>query len=313
MKKNKLLLTIITLCFLYLQGTSQVSQYSSVRKYMGKGRTSTLDSSGLRIIYSLNYIPDSLNPKQVMKDQKILLIGSTMNHFHSEYVRQNDLAMTKDFDQGRNSASLKFPADVQGEGYDIYTNYLVVGQLTVRERITNLSTYKYTEPAEIPQWSMSGDTMRVLSYLCYKATCHYRGRDWEAWYAFDIPVNSGPWKLCGLPGLILKAVDSRNHYVFECVGIEQLQNKQPIIIMKSDATECSREEYRKAQKQFYENYVNTLLTMGFNIYVRDQSDKQVEYLPTPNKKFEDQHLSWSFNIDVADRYRKIPYNPIELE
>ena len=37
----------------------------------------------------------------------------------------------------------------------------------------------------------------------------------------DIPISDGPWKLCGLPGLILRAYDHSNSFIFNCVGIYQ--------------------------------------------------------------------------------------------
>ncbi|RQE01044.1 GLPGLI family protein, partial [Prevotella intermedia] len=44
-----------------------------------------------------------------------------------------------------------------------------------------------------------------LGMECKKATTNFRGRYWEVWYTEDIPISQGPWKLCGLPGMILKA------------------------------------------------------------------------------------------------------------
>ena len=37
------------------------------------------------------------------------------------------------------------------------------------------------------------------------ATTHFRGRDWKVWFSEEIPLPLGPWKLGGLPGLILAA------------------------------------------------------------------------------------------------------------
>lgn len=34
------------------------------------------------------------------------------------------------------------------------------------------------------------------------ATTQFRGLTYTAWFALDIPINEGPWKFHGLPGLI---------------------------------------------------------------------------------------------------------------
>ena len=66
-----------------------------------------------------------------------------------------------------------------------------------------------TETIHFQNWEITEDTMTVLNYLCHKATTSFRGRDYVAWFTLDIPVNEGPWKLYGLPGLILKVVGLR--------------------------------------------------------------------------------------------------------
>ena len=55
-------------------------------------------------------------------------------------------------------------------------------------------------------WEICEDTVQtILGYTCHRATTKFRGREWEVWYADDIPTSLGPWKLNGLPGLILQA------------------------------------------------------------------------------------------------------------
>lgn len=69
-------------------------------------------------------------------------------------------------------------------------------------------------------WKISPDTKNISGYLCIKATTLFRGREWVAWFVPDIPVPFGPWKLHGLPGLIVEAYDTSNKYTFKLVKIE---------------------------------------------------------------------------------------------
>jgi GLPGLI family protein len=47
------------------------------------------------------------------------------------------------------------------------------------------------------------DLKKINGYVCNRATTHFRGRDYEAWFTPEIPVTFGPFKFKGLPGLIL--------------------------------------------------------------------------------------------------------------
>ena len=79
--------------------------------------------------------------------------------------------------------------------------------------------YAYTESTEMPAWHIQSETKEVMGYSCQLATCDFRGRQWYAWFSTDIPVNEGPWKLFGLPGLVLEAYDSKKHYAYKAVGL----------------------------------------------------------------------------------------------
>ena len=77
----------------------------------------------------------------------------------------------------------------------------------------------YTEPVQYLQWTLEDKYQVILGYKCQLATCHWRGRDFEAWFAADIPVRLGPWTFGGLPGLILKLNDTQNLYTWEAVEL----------------------------------------------------------------------------------------------
>jgi GLPGLI family protein len=121
----------------------------------------------------------------------------------------------------------------------IYMNY-PEGQFSAFDKVV---PQRYLVKGELKpiDWTLTEDTMTIGGYLCYKAMGKYAGRTWTAWYTEDIPMSAGPWKLCGLPGMILKAVDAENIHSFCFSGLinrtsvvryEVAINYQPISSMK---------------------------------------------------------------------------------
>src|SRR6202012_1971107 len=70
-------------------------------------------------------------------------------------------------------------------------------------------------------WKTSGDTATFGGLHCQKATCHFKGRDYIAWFCPDLPVHVGPWKLNGLPGVIVEAYDAKKDVVFKFDHVEK--------------------------------------------------------------------------------------------
>lgn len=81
--------------------------------------------------------------------------------------------------------------------------------------------YFVGEPMPDFAWQLEGDTMSVDGYLCQKAVGKYGGRTWIAWFAEDVAAPYGPWKLRGLPGMILRAGDSEGVFSFDFAGLQR--------------------------------------------------------------------------------------------
>ena len=75
--------------------------------------------------------------------------------------------------------------------------------------------------ADLFDWQLLDGDSTICEYPCKKAVANFRGRTWTVWYTLDLPYSDGPWKFCGLPGLILSAKESEGIFSFSCVGIEQ--------------------------------------------------------------------------------------------
>ena len=81
------------------------------------------------------------------------------------------------------------------------------------------SRYRCLDSMAVFQWTLLPDTATVCGYLCHKATAPFRGRVWTVWWSDEIPIDAGPWKLQGLPGLILKAQDDKGMHHIEATSI----------------------------------------------------------------------------------------------
>lgn len=70
------------------------------------------------------------------------------------------------------------------------------------------------EPLSKIKWEISKEQKKIGNFTCTKATTTFRGRVFIAWFTNEIPLPFGPWKLQGLPGLILEAHDPKKEIYF---------------------------------------------------------------------------------------------------
>lgn len=120
----------------------------------------------------------------------------------------------------------------------------------------------YTEPMDELQWQISDSTATILGYDCVMASADYHGRKWTAWFAPDIPVPFGPWKLHGLPGLILKA-KTGNGSEFVATG---LANTGRIMtpIYSPDSYQKTERKKALAEDEYYLNNMEAIIQAKYN-------------------------------------------------
>lgn len=99
-------------------------------------------------------------------------------------------------------------------------------------------------------WIIDTATKKVDELVCKKATCNFRGRNYVAWYAPDIPISMGPWKMGGLPGLIIELEDDKRIMVIKLGEI-----RHGTVPFKMPSAKVDRQEFLKMQKKGLENFV----------------------------------------------------------
>lgn len=74
----------------------------------------------------------------------------------------------------------------------------------------------------IQSWKIKNDMKEICGHICMnaQATDTLRKQNIEAWFALDIPVNTGPERFKGLPGLILEVNINEGAYIMSADKIE---------------------------------------------------------------------------------------------
>ena len=108
--------------------------------------------------------------------------------------------------------------------------------------------FKYVKDntIDIP-WDIAEETKMIGVYKVQKATAHFRGRDYTAWFTPQIPLPYGPWKLVGLPGLILEAYDTDKEIYWYFKNIEY-PTKHSYLLKPIDNPKSSWISYEEHKK-----------------------------------------------------------------
>lgn len=117
------------------------------------------------------------------------------------------------------------------------------GKYTYYKQVLS-SGLKYEDQIPIIEWQLIDGTKTICEYECRQAIGSIYGRTWTVWYTTELPLNYGPYILCGLPGLIMAAKDSEGLFDFNVVGIEKAPKNTFISIYEeSNHQKCSRKRF----------------------------------------------------------------------
>ncbi|WP_199117451.1 GLPGLI family protein [Pedobacter sp. ASV28] len=184
------------------------------------------DKAIARVRYTFSHMQDTTEREKFYTENMLLVIGKNASVYTSYDKINRDFELRKQLEeqiknQAGISGSITIPRiaskPVTSVDYFYFANE---NKFYTKERI--LSNYLIEETAPKINWKIAKDTASFSGVKCQKATAYFKGRNWTAWFAPELPFQSGPWKLNGLPGLIIEAYDAKNEVKFQFAGIDKV-------------------------------------------------------------------------------------------
>ena len=163
--------------------------------------------------------------------------------------------------------------------------------------------YETHDPLGKIDWTLTEDTLTISGLLCHRATGKLYGKQWTAWYTEEIPSSAGPWKLRGLPGLIVKAEDSEK---IHCFTLYETKNEVRDINM------IGNPEYQKLSRQKLMKFKKK--TLGNSRYPKEPT----YYVPKGADDVAEVNLNGTMYYVGMNSHMMLPqkshvYQPLELE
>jgi len=216
-----------------------------------------------KAIYSITYLADSTDIYSDKSEKMLLYIGKKHTLFESVNNRYNN-SIKKDYSNNTiQDLSKKYNSTSRDRKrtrfeYKIYTT---LNKIKVIDFIFS-DKYVYDEKVNL-NWKISSEIKTINTYLCKKAVTFFSGRKYEAWFTEELPINSGPYKFSGLPGLIVKIQDTKNNYIFELLSFEKTNDN--FVLNNKGATKTTKKDFFRAYSDFKENIGYQLSLRGFEM------------------------------------------------
>ncbi|MES2329122.1 MAG: GLPGLI family protein [Bacteroidota bacterium] len=199
------------------------------------------DTAFASVRYTFTHLEDTTWPENPSKLNMILLLGKNMSRY----------TLFDRFERVRNNPATAFGAMSPTMAAEIavvedYIKDITNGKLSYMA-YPNGKLFAVEENIPVINWNITQETKEIMGLACQKATAEFRGRVYDAWFCSQLPYNNGPWKLGGLPGLIIEAYDAKKEVVFSFVSFENVTGAQIPIQVAGFAVKATVKEFEQYQ------------------------------------------------------------------
>ena len=242
------------------------------------------------VLYELTFREDTAHLDCYRTENHMLSIGKKrdVSSFRGYGTYRHNMELKKAGDSGLTEELIKTGrigkvfSDVPSSAIrcSIFKN-MTSKNITTIDHIYMQGMYEYEESFDCFIWQITSEIDTIHNYVCQKAICDFGGRTWEAWFTSELPFSDGPYKFCGLPGLILNIADTENHYSWKFLSIERPSELMMVYEVINDRIQTTKEGFFKLQKRYKVSH-----TIGDATTNNDFVKKAVEYERAKNNPIE---------------------------
>lgn len=212
----------------------------------------------LKVNYNFEHLRDTVSGYRY-KEEMGLLVGKTVSSYYSQRKLTQDSAKRKAFEQADQNGGYVNLGVILPTTMENYYMFLSDKKLLIATPFQR-DLYLINEPIEAIKWSINYRTKNIKGYVCQQAVGNFKGRTYTAWFATELPTNTGPWKLNGLPGLILEATDSKNEVSFIVKSIQKTPGQN--ITIPTAGINTSLKDFNKMTKAYSNGSINPNSTLA---------------------------------------------------
>ncbi|KMQ69225.1 hypothetical protein ACM39_03750 [Chryseobacterium sp. FH2] len=173
-------------------------------------------NSEIAYFYKYSYHTDSTNIDKINTEDTVLLTNSKESLFCSYTKMKNDSTILSNIQKGNMVID-----------YSVLPKSKVNQIVFVNKEKENIITYDkvinvtFGFPVSQLEWTLGKEHKKIGEFDCQNAYCILNGRKFEAWFTKSVPVNEGPYRFKGLPGLIVEVYDDKKFFYFILNGIKK--------------------------------------------------------------------------------------------
>ncbi len=264
-----------------------------------------------QVVYNFSHVYDTSLKDKPLQEKHQLLVGTTSSHYiKGTYVPKTMPAMEQSASSGPMKVVTAIPIAMVTDPFVTAINvfqFPAQQKLATVERI-GIKEFLLETKLPVIDWKVNSATKEILGYQCQQATGRFGGRTYTAWFTADIPVQYGPWKLNGLPGLILEASDDKQEVSFIATAINKGGEGQLTDYESSSYITATEAAVTRAKKAYDENPVAAMqaqLSPG-------SAAPRLMFRDIAGKSHSGAEAEALIEKRTADK-RKGLYNPLELE